>query len=143
MIAATQPPLFKPSRAEQTYVIFMRVLSVVSIWYGLAYWLRLIGLEPGPGWRFDLMPMHWQVASVCLAVLYPFAAVGLWLPASWGPVIWFVCAASEFLMYVVFADLYGARYLIVLAHLLVAALYVAFRVTIHLQKKRSLALTNH
>ncbi len=34
------------------------------------------------------MPVHWQVATVTLAVFFPFAAVGLWMLASWGPVIW-------------------------------------------------------
>ncbi|PHP66899.1 hypothetical protein CSC94_12430 [Zhengella mangrovi] len=137
MIAATQPPLFKPSRAEQTYVIFMRVLSVVSIWYGLAYWLRLIGLEPGPAWRFDLMPMHWQVASVCLAVLYPFAAVGLWLPASWGPVIWFVCAASEIVMHAVYPGLFGRADLLVIAHVAILAALLLLRLLIWIELRRS------
>ena len=39
--------------------------------------MRLIGFYDGPLWRFDLMPVHWQIAAVTLSVFYPFAASGL------------------------------------------------------------------
>ena len=82
----------------------------------------------GPLWRFDLMPVHWQVAAVTLAVFFPFAAIGLWMLASWGPVIWFICAVTETVMYFGFPDLFGHRLLIVSRHLAVALLYIGFRV---------------
>ena len=84
----------------------------------MLYWIRLIGFYDGPLWRFDLMPVHWQVAAVVLAAFFPFAAIGLWMLASWGPVIWFICAATETVMYLGFPDLFGQRMLIVASHAL-------------------------
>ncbi|MAW89118.1 MAG: hypothetical protein CMJ42_21580 [Phyllobacteriaceae bacterium] len=137
MIQAAQAGLFKPTRAEQAFVVFMRILAVLSLWYGLTYWLRLVGLEAGSLWRFDLMPVHWQVASVCLAVLYPFAAVGLWLPASWGPVIWFLCATAEIVMHAFYPGLFGQRQLLVFAHAGVLTGLLALRLYIWLEAYRS------
>ena len=42
-----------------------------------------------------------------LAVFFPFAAIGLWMLASWGPVIWFICAVTETVMYVGFPEMFG------------------------------------
>ncbi|TIX08531.1 MAG: hypothetical protein E5V46_25655, partial [Mesorhizobium sp.] len=65
------------------------------------------------------------------------AAAGLWMLASWGPVIWFICAATEIVMYAGFPDLFGHRPLIIASHATVAVLYIIFRVAIWLQKLRA------
>lgn len=121
---------------ELTWQWFHRVIAAYSLLFGILYWVRLIGVYDGALWRFDLMPVHWQVASVCLAVLFPFAASGLWMLASWGPVIWFICAATEVVMYVGLPDLFGSRLEIVVSHLMVAALYCTFRVIFFLRARR-------
>src|SRR5690606_27666620 len=79
-----------PNAAERVFVWFQRVIAAYCLMFGVLYWIRLIGLYDGSLWRFDLMPIHWQVAVVTLAVFFPFAAIGLWMLASWGPVIWFI-----------------------------------------------------
>jgi uncharacterized membrane protein len=126
----------RQSLAETAFVWFQRVIAGYCLLFGVLYWIRLVGLYSGPLWRFDLMPVYWQVAGVVLAVFFPFAAIGLWMLASWGPVIWAICAVTETVMYVVFPDLYGHRPIIPVSHLFIAALYVAFRVVIHLEKAR-------
>ena len=103
---------------------------------GLFYWARLIGLNDGAEWRFDLMSVHWQVVSVTLAVLLPFAASGLWMVASWGAVIWFLCAAIEVGMHVGFPELFGARPVLVTVHILIAIVYCGFRLVFFLQKRQ-------
>ncbi|HTV68920.1 MAG TPA: DUF6163 family protein [Rhizobiaceae bacterium] len=125
-----------PSTTEASFFWFHRVIAVYCLLFGIMYWIRLIGVYDGPLWRFDLMPVHWQVVSVTLAALFPVAAVGLWMTSSWGPVIWFICAATEIIMYAGFPDLFGHRWLIVAAHAGVALLYAAFRVAIYLQKRQ-------
>lgn len=121
---------------ELAWQWFHRAVAVYSLLFGVLYWVRIIGVYDGALWRFDLMPVHWQVASVSLAVLFPFAASGLWMMASWGPVIWFICAAVEIIMYVGFRDLFGFRPEIIASHLLVAALYCAFRVAFFLRARK-------
>jgi hypothetical protein len=127
----------QPSMVNVGFAWFQRVIACYCLMFGILYWIRLIGLYEGTLWRFDLMPVHWQVAGVILAVFYPFAASGLWMLASWAPVIWFICAATESVMYLGFPNLFGHRPIIPLSHLLVALLYLGFRVVIYLRKRRA------
>lgn len=125
------------SLAENGFVWFQRIIAGYCLLFGVLYWIRLIGLHDGTLWRFDLMPAYWQVACVVLAAFFPFAAIGLWMLSSWGPVIWFICAATEVVMYLGFPELFGHRLIILASHLLVAVLYIAFRVVIHVQRARA------
>ncbi len=132
----TSQAVIRQSPVEGLFAIFLRVVAGYCLLFGILYWVRLVGFYDGASWRFDLMPVHWQVASVTLSVFFPFAAIGLWMLASWGPVIWFICAAAETIMYAGFPELFGQRLLILASHGLVALLYVAFRALIHWQKRR-------
>ena len=135
-VLADRGPL-RPTITEQAFAWFQRLIAGYCLLFGILYWVRLIGVYDGPLWRFDLMPVYWQVAAVTLAVFFPFAAIGLWMLASWGPVIWVICAATETTMYFLFPDLYGHRLLIVSSHLVVALVYTAFRVLIYWQRRKA------
>ena len=124
-----------PSATEAAFYWLHRLVAVYCLFFGVLYWVRLIGVYDGPLWRFDLMPVHWQVVAVALAALFPVASIGLWMLTSWGPVIWFICAVVEIVMYSVFPDLYGERWLIVVVHAAVALLYAGLRLAIYLQKR--------
>ncbi len=124
------------SLAYLAFAWFHRIVAIYCLIFGVFYWVRLLGIYDGPLWRFDLMPVHWQFASATLAVLFPVAAIGLWMMVSWGPVIWIVAAAGEIIMHYGFPELFGARPLMIVAHLLVAILFIAFEVTIRLQKRK-------
>jgi Family of unknown function (DUF6163) len=128
---------FEPSGVQIIFAWFHRVIALYCLLFGVLYWIRLIGIYDGPLWRFDLMPVHWQVTTVVLAAFFPFAGIGLWMMASWGPVIWFICAVTEAVMYLGFPELFGGRLLIVASHMLVILLYAAFRVVIYIQKRAS------
>lgn len=128
----------QPSALEIGFVWFQRIVAVYCLVFGVTYWVRLIGFYDGEDWRFDLMPYYWQAASASLSVLYPIAAIGLWMTASWGPVIWFSCAAAEIVMFFAFNELFGLHYGLIAAHALVAVSYAAFRIGIHLQKRAAL-----
>lgn len=125
----------QPSPAEIGFIWFYRVIALYCLLFGISYWMRLIGYYDG--WRFDLMPYYWQMASASLAVLYPIAGIGLWMIASWGPVMWCVCAAAEAIMYLGFSDYFGSSMAVLAAHLLVAAGYAAFRIAIGRQRRRA------
>lgn len=125
----------RPTAAEVAFIWFQRIIAAYCLLFGVLYWIRLIGIYPGPLWRFDLMPVHWQVASVSLAVLFPFAAIGLWMLSSWGPVIWFVCAVVETTMYIGFPERFGHRPAIGAAHVGVILLYLAFVIVIQFQNR--------
>lgn len=127
----------RPSLLDIAFDRFHRVVAALCLLFGVLYWIRLIGFYPGSVWRFDLMPLHWQIISAALAVLFPFAAVGLWLVASWGPVIWFVCAAIEIIVYGFYQDVFGPRNWAIALHLAVGLCYVGFRAALHFRHRRT------
>ena len=135
---ANDDQLHKP---EETFVFlaftwFRRIIAAYCLLFGFLYWVRLIGYYDGPLWRFDLMPLHWKFAAASLAVLFPVAAIGLWMKVSWGPVIWVAAASVEALMFYGFPDLFGARPFTLAAHLSVAFLYVAFTLAIYRKSRK-------
>lgn len=127
----------RPSPLDLVYERFLRAVALSCLIFGIVYWVRLLGLYDGPAWRFDLMPLHWQVAAIALAVLFPFAAVGLWLPSPWGPVVWFLCAAIELVMYGGFPELYGERPWLLGAHLAVGLTYGVLRFLLYWRSRRA------
>lgn len=127
--------VLRPSIAETGFAWFLRLVAMFCLIFGVFYWIRLVGMYDGLNWRFDLMPVHWKIAASSLAVLFPFAAIGLWLMASWGPVLWFFCAATETVMYIWRGDLFAYRPTIAITHGVIAAIYVLFRIAIHYQKR--------
>jgi len=123
--------------AEMVLLWLHRIVAVYCLLFGVLYWIRLIGVHEGLTWRFDTMPIYWQAAGVCLAVFFPFAAVGLWMLASWGPVVWAICALTEIVMYGGFPEYFGPRMGTVITHFLVAAFYALLHLVIYLQKRRA------
>ncbi len=113
------------------FVWFCRFIAALCFYTGVTYWIRLIGFYDGPLNRFDLMPVHWQVAATSLAVLFPVAACGLWMVVSWGPVIWVAAALAETTMYLGFPNLFGEKPIALFAHAAVAFLYIAFRLALY------------
>lgn len=129
-------PRLVPTATQTAFVWLHRVAAAICLLFGALYWVRLVGYYDGPLWRFDLMPAHWQVAALGLSVLLPFAGIGLWMMASWGPVIWFLAAGSEAVMYGLFPDLFGTRPGLLGLHAAIAVLYAVLRVALLIQKRR-------
>jgi hypothetical protein len=126
----------KLSLTETLFGLFLRLVAVSCFWFGLNYWAMLIGFSFGGGGRFDLLPVHWRVAATALAVIYPVAALGLWLLVSWGPVIWVAAAGTEIVMFAVYPQMFGEKPLLVILHAGVAVTFVLFRAAIFYQRAK-------
>jgi hypothetical protein len=127
---------FDPTMAQAGFVWLLRLAAIYCLVAGVGYWAQISGYYEGLLWRFDLMPWQWKVATVSLAMLYPVASTGLWMMVSWGPVIWFVAALGETLMFTVFSEFFFYRPQIAIIHGCVALLYICFRVALFLQKRQ-------
>ncbi len=78
-------------------VWFMRVLALLWMGQGLSNWgLLMLGDAGGQG-IIDTMSDTGAAAVIFFAVLDLIAAVGLWLAASWGGVVWLVAIAAQWL----------------------------------------------
>ena len=73
-------------------VIFFRVIALLWIAEGLEQWRRILAPETG---SFLDLSSSGIFATIFFAVLDPVAAVGLWLIAPWGGVVWLLTLLAQ------------------------------------------------
>ena len=94
-------------RWTRRLVLFLRVMAGVSMLKGLYHWSRVCGIGVDPNNVFEYHSIAWQVATVFFAVIDLVAAVGLWLAAAWGAVIWLMSVASMLAVEIFFPQVFG------------------------------------
>ncbi|AYD00480.1 DUF6163 family protein [Neorhizobium sp. NCHU2750] len=121
---------------ELLFILFLRMIAITCFWFGMQYWAMLVGYSLDGRARFDLLTLPWRAAAATLAVLFPVASLGLWLTVSWGAVLWALAAIIQILMYVVWPAIFGTNHLVPFLHVLVAALYIVFRLSLWFESRR-------
>ena len=91
---------------------FLRVMAVLSMLKGLRYWAAICGFGLAPEGGFERQTMAWQAATIFFAVIDLVAAVGLWLSASWGAVVWLTASVSSIVVEVFFPEIYGDLFVV-------------------------------
>ncbi len=95
-------------RWTRRLVLFLRVMAGVSMLKGLYHWSRVCGIGVDASEAFQYHSIAWQAATVFFAVIDLVAAVGLWLAAAWGAVIWLTAIASMLAVEIFFPQVFGA-----------------------------------
>lgn len=126
------PP--KPSIPEILMTLFLRGVALMCLLYAVRIWGEVTGYSDGGRLRFDLLSSDMMAVKATLSVLYPVAAVGLWLKGPWGPVIWSAASGLEIVLYQAFPQIFGAHpakvatiALIVLAYMLLRLATMFFK----------------
>ncbi|AQT44733.1 hypothetical protein BBC0244_010220 [Bartonella apihabitans] len=128
----------KPNLVLSSYSIFLHCLAFVALLFSIFYWIRMVGVFHGTLWRIDRMPWLWQVLTVSLSVVYPIAALGLWMGSLWGIILWFFAALTESLAFTVYSSSFIFFPSLAVFHFLVAILFVMFRGFLYLKKKKKI-----
>ena len=121
------------SLTEAIFVLFLRIVALACLWFGLQYWALLVSFSHDGQGRFDLLTAPWRVAATGLAVVFPVAALGLWVAGSWGPVMWLLAAGGQMLMFTVWPEVFGRNPLAVTMHSAVFVLYLLFRLALWIE----------
>ncbi len=116
-----------PGAAGRLMLTYLRIVSILFLLIGLLRAAIIVGVLPDSG-GFLGLDEPWRAGLVALVILDLFAAAGLWMAASWGPVIWAVAALVEIAMYTIFADWFGVAWARVFAHVALFAIYVVIMV---------------
>lgn len=128
-LAPVQVDDVRSDRAHWTWrlVVFVRVVAGLAMLKGLWHWAQVCGFGAAPGDTFGAQPLPWQTATVFFAVIDLVAAVGLWLAAPWGALVWLTASGTMIAVQIFFPLVYGFRPLLVagLCVLIVAYLVVA------------------
>jgi hypothetical protein len=130
---ALSGPLQRPG--TPVLLIYMRVAAMLLLLAGLARACQILGITPDGRTFADLAPA-WRAGATTLLLVDLFAAIGLWVGAAWGPVMWAVALAVEVSMYTLFTELFGSYPLRVIVH---TALFVGFLTLSFVEWRRTLA----
>lgn len=119
--------------------IYIRVVAIISLMLGLNDAARLLGVGLGPVSPVDTMGMTGFVylAIFCLARL--FAAVGLWIKASWGAVLLVGATAVELGLYLLGnPDVRMTAFGFAVRLVLLASILIIFILSIRLERARAI-----
>ena len=105
-------------------VLFLRIMAVVSLIKGLYHWAQICGLGGSADGGFQGHTIAWQTSTVFFAVLDLVAAVGLWLAAAWGAVVWLTSVVSMAAVEVFFPQVYGGSIFVVFVEMTLLCVYL-------------------
>jgi Family of unknown function (DUF6163) len=105
-------------------VLFLRVMAAISLIKGLYHWAQVCGIGAPPDEGFEAHTIAWQTSTVFFAVLDLVAAVGLWLAAAWGAVVWLTSVVSMAAVEVFFPQVYGGNMLVVFVEMTLLGMYL-------------------
>jgi uncharacterized membrane protein (DUF2068 family) len=103
-------------------VLFLRVMAGFSLLKGLFHWAHVCGI--GTDDLFEYHSIAWQTATVFFAVIDLVAAVGLWLVAAWGAVVWLMSITSMLVVDMFFPQVFGGGFAGALLELGLLGLYL-------------------
>jgi hypothetical protein len=109
-------------------VVFLRVMAGVSLIKGLYHWSVVCGIGAPPHAGFESYPVPYQVATAFFGVIDLVAAVGLWLAAPWGAVIWLTSVISMAAVEILFPQVYGGSIVVIAVELVLLATYVVLAI---------------
>ncbi len=116
--------------ARWTFWLVTYVRALAGIWMlkGLYHWALVCGVFDRGGSSFEAAPIAWKAATIFFAVIDLVAAVGLWLAAAWGGVVWLTSAISMAAVEVFFPQIYGGQLWIVAIEIAAVGAYLSLTV---------------
>jgi Family of unknown function (DUF6163) len=114
----------RTARWSQWLVLFLRVMAGLSLLKGLYHWAIVCGIGAPNHSGFDAYPLPYQVATAFFAVIDLVAAVGLWLAAPWGAVIWLTSVISMIAVELLLPQIYGGNIPIIVVEFILLGIYL-------------------
>src|SRR6202451_613137 len=104
-------------------LVFLRGMAAISLLKGLYHWAIICGIDASGA--FESAEIPYQTATVFFAVIDLVAAVGLWLAAPWGAVVWLTAVISMAAVEALFPQIYGGRLWVIIVELMLLAIYLS------------------
>ncbi len=101
-------------------VVFMRMVSVLWLLQGMMQWKSILAPDQVP---IDALPSHVATAIAFFAVADLLAAVGLWLAAAWGGVLWLFSACAGIIVILFMPEFHAGGLLMVLVSVVLIVIY--------------------
>jgi hypothetical protein len=119
-----EPAAPPAQRWAYVLIVFLRVMAAISLVKGLYHWAVVCGIDAPSRGGFEAYPTPYQAATVFFAVIDLVAAVGLWLAAPWGAVVWLTSVISMAAVEALFPQVYGGSLVIATLEMVLLAAYL-------------------
>lgn len=106
-------------------VWFMRIAAVFWLAKGLGVWAAILGASPVVP-PFEARAIGHQTVMVYFAVIDLVAAVGFWLVANWGGVLWLLAVVSHLILAIFFPRFVPNSTLLIAMLIVFTMLYLTF-----------------
>lgn len=106
-------------------VIFLRLMAVVVLCKGLYHWAKICGIGANIQNGFEIQSVPYQTATIYFAVIDLVAAVGIWLAAPWGAVVWLTAVVSMAIVELMFPQVFGGGMALVAVEFVFVVAYLA------------------
>lgn len=130
----TLEPVHASEREEQAprwpfwLVVFLRAMAGLSLLKGLFHWAVVCGFGAPSHTGFESYPAPYQVATAFFAVIDLVAAVGLWLAAPWGAVIWLTSVVSMAAVEILFPQIFGGSVVVIGIEFVLLVAYIVLAI---------------
>jgi hypothetical protein len=108
-------------------VLYLRVMAILSLVKGLYHWAEVCGFIGEEG-GFEAHTQPWQATTIFFSIIDLVAAVGLWLGAPWGAVVWLTSTVSMIVISIFFDQVYGTDNLLIAAGTLAITGYLVLAI---------------
>jgi cobalamin biosynthesis protein CbiG len=124
---------------SQPIGIYIRIIAIVSLLLGLNDASRLLGVNLGAISPLTTMGMTGFVYLGIFALARLFAAVGLWIKASWGAVLLIGATGAEMVLYLIgSADVSMSAIGFAVRIVLLVSMLIVLVLNVRLQRARSI-----
>ena len=124
---------------SQPIGVYIRIIAIVSLLLGLNDASRLLGVNLGAVSPLATMGMTGFVYLGIFALARLFAAVGLWIKASWGAVLLVGATGVEMVLYLIgSADVSMSPFGFAVRIVLLVSILIVLVLNIRLQRARSI-----
>jgi uncharacterized membrane protein (DUF2068 family) len=124
---------------SQPIGVYIRIIAIISLLLGLNDASRLLGVNLGAVSPLATMGMTGFVYLGIFALARLFAAVGLWIKASWGAVLLVGATSVEMVLYLIgSADVTMSPFGFAVRIVLLVSILIVLVLNIRLQRARSI-----
>lgn len=124
---------------SQPIGVYIRIIAIISLLLGLNDASRLLGVNLGAVSPLATMGMTGFVYLGIFALARLFAAVGLWIKASWGAVLLVGATGVEMVLYLIgSADVSMSPFGFAVRIVLLVSILIVLVLNIRLQRARSI-----
>ncbi|MCK0195692.1 DUF6163 family protein [Ancylobacter sp. 6x-1] len=108
---------------QMRVLLYLRLLAGFLLLKTVYSWTLICGVWDGETSRFEMLSTAARSAVIWAAIMNPVAAVGLWLGAAWGVVLWLVATMVQIMINASAPEGVGSLYVVAAVEGLLIAIY--------------------